>query len=94
MKMYVGNLSFDSSKQDVESVFSEYGTVTDVHLPTDRDTGRPRGFAFVTMDSKEAMEAAIAGLDGQQVGGRSLKVNEARPREERGGGGGGRRGNW
>lgn len=94
MKMYVGNLSFDSSKQDVESVFSEYGTVTDVHLPTDRDTGRPRGFAFVTMDSKEAMEAAIAGLDGQQVGGRSLKVNEARPREERGGGGGGRRGSW
>lgn len=91
MKMYVGNLSFDSSKQDVESVFSEYGTVTDVHLPTDRDTGRPRGFAFVTMDSKEAMEAAIAGLDGQQVGGRSLKVNEARPREERGGG---RRGSW
>lgn len=87
MKMYVGNLSFDSSKQDVESVFSEYGTVTDVHLPTDRDTGRPRGFAFVTMDSKEAMEAAIAGLDGQQVGGRSLKVNEARPREER-------RGSW
>lgn len=91
MKMYVGNLSFDSSKQDIESVFSEYGTVTDVHLPTDRDTGRPRGFAFVTMDSKEAMEAAIAGLDGQQVGGRSLKVNEARPREERGGG---RRGSW
>ncbi len=89
MKMYVGNLSFDTTQNDLESVFGEYGTVTDVHLPQDRDTGRPRGFAFVTMDSKEAMESAISGLDGQEVGGRNLKVNEARPREARGGGGGG-----
>ena len=93
MKMYVGNLSFDTTQGDLETLFSEYGTVTDVHLPQDRETGRPRGFAFVTMDSKEAMESAIAALDGQQVGGRAVKVNEARPREDRGGGGGsGRRG--
>ncbi|MCX8238246.1 MAG: RNA-binding protein [Akkermansiaceae bacterium] len=88
MKMYVGNLSFDSTKQDLESFFSQYGSVTDVHLPEDRETGRPRGFAFVTMDSQSAMEDAIKGADGKDLGGRNLKVNEARPREERGGGGG------
>lgn len=87
MKMYIGNLSFDTSKQDLESLFSEYGGVTDVHLPTDRESGRPRGFAFVTMDSKDAMEKAIAAVDGTNVAGRSLKVNEAQAREERGGGG-------
>ena len=96
MKMYVGNLSFDTTKQDLESLFSEHGTVTDVHLPTDRESGRPRGFAFVTMDSKGAMDAAIKTLDGQNVDGRNIKVNEAQPREERsggyGGGGGGRGG--
>ncbi|MFN4984074.1 MAG: RNA recognition motif domain-containing protein [Akkermansiaceae bacterium] len=89
MKMYIGNLSFDTTKQDLETLFSEYGAVTDVHLPTDRESGRPRGFAFVTMDSKEAMNKAIAGVDGTDVGGRSLKVNEAQAREERSGGGGG-----
>lgn len=89
MKMYVGNLSFNTTKQDLESLFSEHGTVTDVHLPTDRESGRPRGFAFVTMDSKGAMDAAIKNLDGQNVDGRNIKVNEAQPREERGGGGGG-----
>ena len=89
MKMYIGNLSFDTTKQDLETLFSEYGAVTDVHLPTDRESGRPRGFAFVTMDSKEAMTKAIAAVDGTDVGGRSLKVNEAQAREERGGGGGG-----
>jgi cold-inducible RNA-binding protein len=89
MKMYVGNLSFDTTKQDLESLFSEHGTVTDVHLPTDRESGRPRGFAFVTMDSKGAMDAAIKTLDGQNVDGRNIKVNEAQPREERSGGGGG-----
>ncbi|MEJ6718563.1 MAG: RNA recognition motif-containing protein [Akkermansiaceae bacterium] len=88
MKMYVGNLSFDSTKQDLESFFSQYGSVTDVHLPEDRETGRPRGFAFVTMDSQSAMEDAIKGADGKDLDGRNLKVNEARPREERGGGGG------
>jgi cold-inducible RNA-binding protein len=95
MKMYIGNLSFDTTKQDLETLFSEYGAVTDVHLPTDRESGRPRGFAFVTMDSKEAMDKAIAGVDGTDVGGRSLKVNEAQAREERsGGGGGGNRGGY
>ena len=90
MKMYVGNLSFDTTKQDLETLFSEHGAVTDVHLPEDRESGRPRGFAFVTMDSKEAMEKAMAAIDGTNVGGRDLKVNEAKPREDRGGGGGGR----
>ena len=89
MKMYVGNLSFDTTKQDLESLFSEHGTVTDVHLPTDRESGRPRGFAFVTMDSKGAMDAAIKTLDGQNVDGRNIKVNEAQPREESSGGYGG-----
>ncbi|MDF1860538.1 MAG: RNA-binding protein [Verrucomicrobiales bacterium] len=89
MKMYVGNLSFDTTKEDLETLFSDHGTVTDVHVPQDRETGRPRGFAFVTMDSKSAMEAAIEAIDGQDVDGRTLKVNEARPREDRGGGGGG-----
>ncbi len=99
MKMYVGNLSFGTTKQDLEALFGAHGAVTDVHLPSDRETGRPRGFAFVTMDSREAMEAAIKQLDGQNVDGRTIKVNEAQPREERGGGGygggggGGRRGN-
>ncbi len=86
MKMYVGNMSFNTTKQDLESFFSQYGTVTDTHLPEDRETGRPRGFAFVTMDSKENMEAAIKGADGVDLDGRNLKVNEAKPREERGGG--------
>jgi len=95
MKMYVGNLSFQTTKQTIESLFSQYGSVTDVHLPEDRESGRPRGFAFVTMDSKSAMEEAIKALDGKELDGRNLKVNEAQAREERGGGGrpsgGGRR---
>jgi RNA recognition motif-containing protein len=92
MKMYVGNLSFQTTKQELEDLFSQYGTVTDAHLPEDRETGRPRGFAFITMDSKSAMEDAIKALDGTEFGGRNLKVNEAKPREDRGGGGGGRGG--
>ena len=87
MKMYVGNLAFGTTKQTLESLFGAHGVVTDVHLPTDRDTGRPRGFAFVTMDSRPAMESAIKELDGKNVDGRAIKVNEAQPREERGGGG-------
>lgn len=90
MKMYVGNLSFNTTKDELESYFSQYGSVTDTHLPEDRETGRARGFGFVTMDSKEAMEAAIEGADGKELDGRNLKVNEAKPREDRGGGGGGR----
>ncbi|MBB5350185.1 RNA recognition motif-containing protein [Haloferula luteola] len=93
MKMYVGNLPFTSGDQDLQGLFSEYGTVTDVHMPTDRESGRPRGFAFVTMGSKDEMEAAIKGTDGQDFQGRALRVNEALAREERGGGhGGGQRG--
>ena len=87
MKMYVGNLAFGTTKQTLETLFGAHGAVTDIHLPTDRDTGRPRGFAFVTMDSRSAMESAIKELDGKNVDGRAIKVNEAQPREERGGGG-------
>ncbi len=89
MKMYVGNLPFSSTEMDLRSLFAEYGDVTDVHLPTDRDTGRQRGFAFVTMGSKDAMVSAIKGLDGKDHQGRPLRINEAQAREERGGGGGG-----
>ena len=89
MKMYVGNLPFDTNENDLRTLFGEYGQVTDVHLPIDRESNRPRGFAFVTMDSKEAMENAIKSLDGQDFQGRALRINEAQPREERGGGGGG-----
>lgn len=89
MKMYVGNLSFDTTKSDLEAIFGEFGGVTDVHLPVDRESNRPRGFGFVTMDSNDAMNNAIKELDGKEVGGRNLRVNEAQPREERGGGGGG-----
>jgi RNA recognition motif-containing protein len=89
MKMYVGNLPFETTKSELEDLFSQYGTVTDAHLPEDRDTGRPRGFAFITMDSKSAMVDSIKALDGSEFGGRNLKVNEAKPRENRGGGGGG-----
>lgn len=91
MKMYVGNLPFSATQDDVQELFSQHGTVTDIHLPMDRETGRPRGFAFVTMSSKEEMDAAIKQLDGEDFQGRGLRVNEARPREEggnRGGGGG------
>lgn len=87
MKMYVGNLSFDTDKRELETLFGEYGTVTDVHLPVDRESNRPRGFGFVTMDSNDSMNSAIKGLDGKEVGGRNLKVNEAQPREDRGTGG-------
>jgi len=88
-KMYVGNLPFSASEDDLREAFGQFGEVTDVALMMDRETGRPRGFAFITMGSKEAMDAAIKGLDGQDLGGRNLTVNEARPREERSGGGGG-----
>ena len=94
-KLYVGNLSYDISADELRQVFAEYGEVTDVFMVADRDTGRPRGFAFVTMGSSEAAQKAIAGADGFVIDGRQLRVNEAedRPRSgpPRGGGGGGRR---
>ncbi|MDX1680927.1 MAG: RNA-binding protein [Akkermansiaceae bacterium] len=92
MKMYVGNLPFKTSNDELQELFSNHGEVTDIYMPTDRDSGRPRGFAFVTMSSKEEMEAAIKALDGEELDGRALRINEAQPREERGGGGGGRGG--
>jgi RNA recognition motif-containing protein len=92
MKMYVGNIPFSTSDDELKELFGEFGEVTDVHIPEDRESGRPRGFAFVTMDSKDAMVSAIKDLDGAEFGGRSLRVNEAKPREDRGGGGGGSRG--
>ena len=79
--IYVGNLSFDSTESDVRQMFEEFGTVDEVKLITDRDTGRPRGFGFVEMSS--GGDEAIRALDGKDLGGRNLKVNEARPREER-----------
>ncbi|NEQ53906.1 MAG: RNA-binding protein [Leptolyngbya sp. SIO3F4] len=90
MSIYVGNLSYDASRDDINAVFAEYGTVQRVHLPTDRETGRPRGFAFVEMSSEDEETAAIEALDGAEWMGRDLRVNKARPREQRGGGGGGR----
>jgi cold-inducible RNA-binding protein len=91
-KMYVGNLPFTATEDDVRALFTDYGTVTDIHLPMDRDSGRPRGFAFVTMDSQTAMNEAIRGLNEKDFQGRNLTINEARPKEDRpayGGGGGG-----
>ena len=90
MKLYVGNLSFDTSAQDLEQIFGEIGTVESTNLIEDRETGRSRGFAFVEMSSKEEGENAIAQLDGKEIDGRGLKVNEAKPRENRNGGGSGR----
>ena len=94
MKLYVGNLSFDTSTQDLEQMFGELGTVESANLIEDRETGRSRGFAFVEMSSKEEGQKAIAELDGKEIDGRSLKVNEAKPRENNGGGGGGGRGGY
>tara|TARA_R110002124_G_scaffold210365_1_gene376910 strand:- start:2 stop:355 length:354 start_codon:yes stop_codon:yes gene_type:complete len=93
--MYVGNLSFDMNEVELRALFEPFGQVTDAAIMMDRETGRPRGFAFVSMDTREGMEMAIRELDGKEAGGRRLTVNEARPREERpayGGGGGGGRG--
>lgn len=85
-KMYVGNLAFNSTEQDLRDLFGTHGEVTEVFMPIDRDTSRPRGFAFVTMDSTEAMTAAISAIHGQSFQGRPLTVNEARPQQSGGGG--------
>ncbi len=86
-RIYVGNLPFSATSQDVQELFEEYGTVSEVHLVTDRQTGQPRGFGFVEMEADDAADKAISALNNQDFQGRSLKVNEARPRENRGGGG-------
>jgi len=88
MKLYVGNLSFQTSQEDLEKVFSEVGTVESTNLIEDRETGRSRGFAFIEMSSEEEGQNAITKLNGKEISGRELIVNEAKPRENRGGGGG------
>ena len=95
MKLYVGNLSFNTSNQDLNDLFGAIGTVESTNIIEDRETGRSRGFAFVEMASQADGENAIAQLNGKEVDGRELKVNEAKPQENRsgGGGGGGRGGN-
>jgi RNA recognition motif-containing protein len=94
MKLYVGNLSFQTSSEDLQQLFAQAGTVESASVVEDRDTGRSRGFGFVEMSSKEEGEAAIAQFNGKEVNGRALNVNEAKPRENRGGGGGGGRGGF
>ena len=97
-RLYVGNLSFNSNEGSVRDAFAAYGEVSSVHLVTDRDTGQPRGFGFVEMANASEAQSAIDSLNGAMLDGRSLNVNEARPRPERtgggGGGGGSRRDRW
>src|SRR3989442_2616106 len=90
MKLYVGNLAFETTSNDLQTLFAQAGTVESVNLIEDRETGRSRGFGFVEMQTKEEGAAAIQKFNGQEVGGRSLKVNEAKPRENRNGGNGSR----
>ncbi len=97
MRLYVGNLSFNSTEDSIREAFSAFGEVSSVHMVTDRDTGQSRGFGFVEMGGSKEGQAAIDGLNGTDLDGRTLNVNEARPRPERGGGGGGgggRRDRW
>ncbi len=88
MKLYVGNLAFQTSSEDLQQLFAQAGTVESASVVEDRETGRSRGFGFVEMSSKEEGNAAIQQFNGQEMGGRALTVNEAKPREDRGGGGG------
>jgi RNA recognition motif-containing protein len=92
MKLYVGNLAFQTTSEDLQQLFAQAGTVESASVIEDRDTGRSRGFGFIEMSSKEEGNAAIQRFNGQEVGGRALNVNEAKPREDRGGFGGGRNG--
>lgn len=85
--LFVGNMSFQTTESDLRALFEPFGTITRVHLATDRETGRARGFAFVEMANDAEAAKAIAALDGKEVGGRNLKVNEARPKTQGGGGG-------
>jgi RNA recognition motif-containing protein len=94
MKLYIGNLSFQTTSDELQTLFSQSGTVESVSLVTDRDTGRPRGFGFIEMGSKAEGEDAITRFNGTELNGRSLTVNEAKPRENRGGSGGGRSGGF
>jgi len=89
-KLFVGNLSFNTTENDLQDAFAAHGTVTEANLMMDRATGKPRGFAFITMATPEEAQKAVEALNGSTLDGRALTVNEARPREERSGGGGGR----
>ena len=93
-KLYVGNLSFDTTTEDLEKMFGEIGTVESTNIIEDRETGRSRGFGFVEMSSKEEGQNAISTLNGKEIDGRALTVNEAKPREDRASGGGGGRGGY
>jgi len=88
-KLFVGNLSFNTTENDLNDAFAAFGTVTEANLMMDRSTNRPRGFGFVTMSTAEEAQKAIDGLNGKELDGRAITVNIARPREERSGGGGG-----
>ncbi len=90
-RLYVGNLSFNTSSETLRAAFAEFGEIQDVHVATDRETGQPRGFAFITMGSAQAANAAIAKMNGAMLDGRPLRVNEAEERPRGGGGGGGGR---
>ena len=90
-KLFVGNLSFNTTENSLNDAFAAFGSVTETNLMMDRETGRPRGFGFITMNSPEEAQKAISALNGSQLGGRALTVNVAKPREERPAGGGGRR---
>jgi cold-inducible RNA-binding protein len=87
-KLFVGNLSFNTTENDLQDAFAAHGTVLEANLMTDRVSGKPRGFGFVTMSTPEEAQSAISALNGQQIDGRALTVNVAKPREERSGGGG------
>lgn len=89
MKLYIGNLSYDTSEAELREFLTPFEPIVDLHMPIDRETGRPRGFAFVTLSSREVGEAAVAQLDGADLGGRNLRVREAEERRNPGGGGGG-----
>jgi RNA recognition motif-containing protein len=93
-KLFVGNLDFNVSENELQDAFAAFGTVVEANLVMDRATGRPRGFAFITMSSPDDAQKAINGMNGKDLGGRTLSVNVARPREERSGGGGGHRGSY
>ncbi|GJM19499.1 MAG: hypothetical protein DHS20C14_17120 [Phycisphaeraceae bacterium] len=94
MKLYVGNMSFDTSESELRDLFAQHGEVTSATIVMDRETGRPRGFGFVEFADAESARKAIDATNGQEVGGRTLNVNEAKPREPRSGGGGGGRGGY
>jgi cold-inducible RNA-binding protein len=85
-KLFVGNLSFNTTENNLQDTFAAHGTVVEANLMMDRETGRPRGFGFITMSTPEEAQAAISGLNGKEIDGRALTVNVAKPREERGGG--------